>query len=446
MENQATCCELVPDDGEAFLRHLFHTAVTAADPRHILPAQLPALMPEWFAADRLPPAGRLIVIGAGKAAAAMAQAVENSLPDDRAQALAGVVVTRYGYGLPGRRIDVIEAAHPVPDLAGLRATEEVFARLAKLTPADTVLALISGGASALLAAPREGLTLAEKRAITRDLLASGASIHEINCVRKHLSTVKGGQLALRAAPARLVTLGLSDVTGDDPAVIGSGPTVADPTCCADALDIADRYRVALPPLVRDALKNGAWETPKPTDGRLAGGLFRLIGSAHEVLQKISANATLQGITPLLLGDAIEGEAREVARVIAGIALSCQRHGVPVRPPCLILSGGETTVTVRGKGKGGRNAEFLLALAVALRGAPGISGLAADTDGMDGTEANAGAFYRPAMLAGDQALGAARRCLADNDAWSWFSECGGLVVSGPTCTNVNDFRAVLIMPR
>ena len=433
-----------PGDPAGLLRAWFAEALQAADPRHFLPAKLPRLLPEWFAPDGPAPSGRLIVIGAGKAAASMAQAVEIALPPGRS--LSGLVVTRYGYGLPCRSIEVVEAAHPVPDPAGQAATRRMLETVSGLSANDTVLALISGGASALLAAPRPGLTLDAKRAITRALLASGATIHEINCVRKHLSLVKGGQLAQGVAPARLVTLALSDVTGDDPAVIGSGPTVADPTFCADALASLEYYRVEVPVVVREALAAGAWETPKPGDAGLAGTAWHLIGSAREVLQKIATNATWQGITPLVLGDAIEGEAREVARVMAGIALSCQRHGLPVRPPCVILSGGETTVTVGGSGRGGRNSEFLLALALALRGAPGISALAADTDGIDGSESNAGAVYWPEMLAGDdQSLADAARCLANNDAYRWFAERDGLVQTGPTYTNVNDFRAILVSP-
>ena len=430
-------------DPAAALRGWFADAVAAADPRRFLPAQLPRLLPEWFAPGRPAPRGRLIVVGAGKAAAAMAQAVEAALPAGRTAS--GLVVTRYGYGLPCRTIEVVEAAHPVPDAAGLAAAERLLALVSGLAADDTVLALISGGASALLAAPRPGLSLADKRQITRALLASGASIHEINCVRKHLSLVKGGQLARRVGPARLVTLALSDVTGDDPAVIGSGPTVADPTTCADALAVLERYAVEVPPQVRAALAEAAWETPKPGDPALAGSRYALVGSAHAVLQKISANAVRQGITPLVLGDAIEGEAAEVARVLAGIAHSCRRHGVPLKPPCVILSGGETTVTVRGNGRGGRNSEFLLALALALRGVPGISALAADTDGIDGSEDNAGALYLPAMLADPAARAEAMACLANNDAYRWFAARDGLIVSGPTCTNVNDFRAVLVLP-
>jgi hydroxypyruvate reductase len=371
----------------------------------------------------------------------MAQAVEVFYGD--AVAVEGVVVTRYGYGLPCRSIEVIEAAHPVPDDAGLAAARRIEDALAGLSADDTVFALVSGGASALLAAPRDGVAPAEKRALTAALLRSGATIHEINCVRKHLSRLKGGRLAALAAPAKLCTLALSDVAGDDASVIGSGPTVPDPSTCADALEIAARYGLDLPPAVDAAWRAGAWETPKPGDPVFAGSRYRLVGSGFDNLQKTAAYAAAAGVTPLVLGDAIEGEAREVAKVLAGIALSCRRTGVPVGPPCLILSGGETTVTLRGaSGRGGRNSEFLLALALALKGAPGIHALAADTDGIDGSEDNAGAIYGPQMWS-NEAQAAARDALERNDAWAWFAARDALLVTGPTCTNVNDFRAIYV---
>lgn len=428
-----------------FLRGIFSDALEAADPRTFLSGALAEILPEWFCPDHDPSSGRLIVVGAGKAAASMAQAVEAALPP-RCQ-ISGLVVTRYGYGLPCQQIKVIEAAHPVPDAAGVTATWNLLDMVTDLSADDTVLALISGGASALLAAPQPGLSLNHKREITRALLMSGASISEINCVRKHLSLIKGGQLAARIRPAKLVTLALSDVAGDDPAVIGSGPTVPDPSTCADALAILSRYQVPVSEVVRQALDQGAWETPKPGDATFVAGRFHLIGSAHDILQKISKNATLQGVSPLVLGDAIEGEAREVARVMAGIALSCQRYGAPLAPPCVILSGGETTVAVRGAGRGGRNSEFLLALAQALRGRPGIFALAADTDGIDGSEDNAGAIYSPDMLTEHDvsSFAEAMHCLTNNDAYSWFAARNALVVTGPTFTNVNDFRAILVLP-
>ena len=436
---------LKSDDAIKFLRGIFSDALAAADPRTFLPGALAEILPEWFDPDRGPSSGRLIVVGAGKAAASMAQAVEAALPPGRQ--ISGLVVTRYGYGLPCQQIKVIEAAHPVPDAAGAAAAQHVLDMVTDLSAEDTVLALISGGASALLAAPRKGLLLSHKRDITRALLVSGASISEINCVRKHLSLIKGGQLAARTRPAKLVTLALSDVAGDDPAVIGSGPTVPDPSTCADALAILSRYQVQVPDVLRQALDQGAWETPKAGDAAFIHSHFHLIGSAQGILQKISMNATLQGVTPLVLGDAIEGEAREVARVMAGIALSCQRYGAPFAPPCLILSGGETTVTVRGSGRGGRNSEFLLALAQALRGKPGIFALAADTDGIDGSEDNAGAVYSPNMLdeQDTSSFAEAMHCLTNNDAYSWFAARNALVMTGPTFTNVNDFRAILVLP-
>jgi glycerate 2-kinase len=417
---------------------LWQAALGAADARRLSAPHLAACLPSG---RELP--GRLIVVGAGKAAAAMAQAVEAHWPGD----LQGLVVTRYGYALPCQRIEVIEAAHPVPDAAGVEAASRIRIWAEGLSAKDTVLVLLSGGGSALLAAPRPGLSLVEKQAITALLLKSGATIHEINCVRRHLSTLKGGQLAALAAPARVLTLALSDVAGDDPTVIASGPTVADPSSCDDALAVLSRYRVEVPRHVRRQLEAGAWETPKPGDPRLAGGEFRLVGSGQTVLQETAQAAAALGIAPLVLGDAIEGEAREAARVLAGIAKSCQRHGTPLKPPCVLLSGGETTVTVRGAGRGGRNSEFLLALGLALRGQPGISALAADTDGIDGSEANAGAFYTPELWTQSvqRGLGAPewQGALDSNDAYTLFWQLDALVESGPTCTNVNDFRAILI---
>ena len=416
-------------DRKAFLRSLFEAAVAAADPARCVPPHLPA-----------PPKGRTVVIGAGKAAASMAQAVEAHWPGE----LSGLVVTRYGHGLPCERIEVVEAAHPVPDEAGRAAAARMLAVLAGLTSDDLVLALMSGGGSALLALPLEGVTLADKQQINRALLKSGAGIREINCVRKHLSAVKGGRLAAAAYPARVVTLLISDVPGDDPAVIASGPTVADPTTCADALAVLEKYALAVPPTVRMLLESGAAETPKTGDLFLAHGQTRLIATAQDALAAAAEAARAAGAMPLILGDAIEGEAREAAKVMAGIALSCRLHGVPARPPCVLLSGGETTVTVRGRGRGGRNAEFLLALAVALDGHAGIHALACDTDGIDGTEDNAGVIVSPDTLARAQALGLdARARLADNDAYGFFAALGDLVVTGPTRTNVNDFRAILV---
>jgi len=413
----------------ASLRSLFAAAVAAADPAACLPRHLPSA-----------PKGRTLVIGAGKAAAAMARAVEAHWPGE----LSGLVVTRYGHGVPCKRIEVIEAAHPVPDEAGQIAAARMLAVVQELTSDDLVLVLVSGGGSALLALPFDGITLAEKQQMNRALLKSGASISEMNCVRKHLSAIKGGRLAAAAWPARLLTLVISDVPGDDPAVVASGPTVADPTTCADALAILENYRIAVPPPVEDLLRSGLSETPKPGDVCFAHCETRVIATAQDSLAAAAEAARAAGVTPLILGDAIEGEAREVAKVMAGMAKSCALHGVPVRPPCVLLSGGETTVTVRGQGRGGRNAEFLLALALALDGAPGIHALAGDTDGIDGSEDNAGALLSPDSLRRARAAGIdARARLADNDGYGFFAALGDLVVTGPTRTNVNDFRAIWV---
>jgi hydroxypyruvate reductase len=411
------------------LRRLFDAAIAAADPALCVPPHLP---PD--------DGGRLIVIGAGKASAAMARAVEQNWSGP----LEGMVVTRYGHGVPCERIKIIEAAHPVPDAAGEAAALSIFEQISRLTVEDRVLALISGGGSALLAAPAPGVTLAEKRALTSALLRSGASIGEINCVRKHLSALKGGRLAAAAWPASVLTLAISDVPGDDPAVIASGPTVGDPTTCADALKVLDFHHIAIPSDLRCRLESGELETPKPGDPRLVNSAFRLVASPRQMLEAAAAEAQRLGITPLILGDAIEGEAREVGKVMAGMAKSCGQHGFPAKTPCVLLSGGETTVTMQGDGRGGRNTEFLLSLALALDGAPGIHALAADTDGIDGSEDNAGAFIDPTTPARAKAAGLDLRArLANNDAWSCFSQLGDLLVTGPTRTNVNDFRAILI---
>ncbi|NJD26310.1 MAG: glycerate kinase [Betaproteobacteria bacterium] len=416
-----------PTDG--LLRALFGAGLAAADPAICIPPHLP------------PDDGRrLVVVGAGKASAAMAAAVEAHWRGP----LSGLVVTRYGHGVPCQRIEIVEAAHPVPDAAGEAAAARILAMVSGLAADDSVLALISGGGSALLAAPAEGVTLAEKREITRVLLRSGAAIGEINCVRKHLSAIKGGRLAAAAWPAPVLTLAISDVPGDDPAVIASGPTVPDPTTASQALAVLDFHGVAVTPDLRRRLVVGELETPKPGDPRLAASEYRLIASPHQMLLAAAAEAQQRGITPLILGDAIEGEAREAGKVLAGIARACGEHGFPARPPCVLLSGGETTVTVRGEGRGGRNTEFLLGLALALAGAPGIHALAADTDGIDGSEDNAGALLRPDTLARARAAGLdGAALLAANDAWGFFAGLGDLVVTGPTLTNVNDFRAILV---
>ena len=411
------------------LRRLFDAAVAAADPAVCVPPHLP---PD--------DGGRLIVIGAGKASAAMARAVDDHWPGP----LAGLVVTRYGHGVSCARIGIVEAAHPVPDDAGEAAAARILGKISGLTVTDRVLALISGGGSALLAAPAEGVTLAEKRALTTALLRSGAGIGEINCVRKHLSAIKGGRLAAAAWPASVLTLAISDVPGDDPAVIASGPTVADPTTAVDALEVLDFHGITISAELRARLASGALETPKPGDPRLARSEFRLVASPRQMLQAAAAEASRLGITPLILGDAIEGEAREVGKALAGMALSCGRHGFPAKKPCVLLSGGETTVTLKGGGRGGRNTECLLGLALALDGAPDIHALAADTDGIDGSEDNAGAFVAPETLARARTLAVdPRQRLADNDAWGFFAALDDLLVTGPTRTNVNDFRAVLV---
>lgn len=411
------------------LRRLFDAAIAASDPALCVPPHLP---PD--------DGGRLIVIGAGKASAAMARAVEEHWSGP----LEGLVVTRYGHGVPCERIEIVEAAHPVPDAAGEAAAARILQRVSGLTRGDRVLALISGGGSALLAAPAESVVLSCKRAITSALLKSGASIGEINCVRKHLSAIKGGRLAASAWPASVLTLAISDVPGDDPAVIASGPTVPDPTTADEALAILDFYAIDLPGELRQRLASHELETPKPGDWRLTKSDYRLIASPRQMLEAAADEARRLGITPLILGDAIEGEAREVGKAMAGMALSCARHGFPAGRPCVLLSGGETTVTVRGKGRGGRNTEFLVGLALALGGAECIDALAADTDGIDGSEDNAGAFVTSDTLrrAREQGIDMRQR-LADNDAWYCFSRLGDLLVTGPTRTNVNDFRAILI---
>ncbi len=416
----------------ALLLDMLNAAIKAALPGHCVPPHLPP-----------PPRGRTIVVGAGKASAAMARAVEEHWPGE----LGGLIVTRYGHAVPTTHIEVVEAAHPVPDAAGRAAAERILAMVQGLTADDLVLCLISGGGSALLTLPAPGLTLADKQAVNRALLKSGAAIGEMNCVRKHLSSIKGGRLAAAASPAHVVTLLISDVPNDDPSVIASGPTVADPTSVADALAILEKYRIDGPSAVLDHLRRGADETPKPGDRRLARSEVRLIATPQQSLEAAAAVAHAAGFAPLILSDSIEGEARDVAMVHAAIARHCANHAQPIAPPCAILSGGETTVTVRGKGRGGRNAEFLLALAVAFDGEAGIDALAADTDGIDGTEDNAGAVIGPDTLRRAAKCGlSAKKLLADNDGYSFFSALGDLVVTGPTLTNVNDFRAILVAPR
>jgi glycerate 2-kinase len=421
-----TADALLPD---ALLQDLFQAALSAVTADRRLPGALPP-----------PPKGRTVVVGAGKAAAAMAKAVEDHWPGP----LSGLVVTRYDHDLPTSRIEVAQASHPVPDAAGRDAAARILAMVQGLTADDLVLCLISGGGSALLALPAPGVSLEDKRAVGRALLKSGADIAEMNCVRKHLSAIKGGRLAAAAHPARVVSLLVSDVPGDDPSVIASGPTVPDPTSVADARAILAKHGITPPPAVAAYLEEGADETPKPDDPRLAGVVTTIVATPQDALEAAAALARARGFAPIILGDAIEGEAREVAKVHAGIARQIARHGQPAPAPAVILSGGETTVTVRGSGRGGRNVEFLLALAVALDGHPGIHAAAFDTDGIDGTEDNAGAILRPDTLARAAALGLdAKAFLANNDGYSFFKALGDLVVTGPTRTNVNDFRAILV---
>ncbi len=413
----------------AFLRRLFDAAIAAADPSVCLAGHLP---------DRK---GRLLVVGAGKASAAMARAVEKHYP---AGSVEGLVVTRYGHGVSCRHIEIIEAAHPVPDAAGEAAAVRILERVTGLREGDLVLALISGGGSALLASPAAGVSLSEKRAITASLLRSGASITEMNVVRKHLSAIKGGRLAAAAWPASVLTLAISDVPGDDPATIASGPTVGDPSTCGQALQILERYGIAVADRLRQQLENGDLETPKPGDFRLARSEYRMVASPVGMLKRAAELARTAGVTPVILGDALEGEAREVGRLMAGVARSCRQHGWPAQPPCVLLSGGETTVTLRGQGRGGRNTEFLLGLSLALAGLPGVYALAADTDGIDGSEDNAGAGVAPDTLHRASAIGVdVRQALDGNDAWGFFSALEDLLVTGPTFTNVNDFRAILV---
>ncbi|HEX3348541.1 MAG TPA: glycerate kinase [Acetobacteraceae bacterium] len=412
------------------LRQIFDAAVAAADPRIVLARHLPP-----------PPRGRCVVVGAGKSAALMAAALEEAWPD---VPLGGVVVTRYDHAVPTRRIRVIESSHPVPDANSERGAREVLAAVRGLGPDDLVIALMSGGASALMALPAEGLTLADKQAVNRALLASGANISEMNCVRKHLSAIKGGRLAAAAAPARVVTLAISDVPGDDPAVIGSGPTVPDPTTFADARGLIAHYGIAVPPQVVARLTAEADETPKP--GTLPHATFALITTPSVALAAAADTARGLGLTPLVLGDALEGESRDVGIVMAGIARGVRRHGTPLPPPAVLLSGGETTVTIgtAGAGRGGRNTEFLLGTAVALQGDPGIWAIAGDTDGIDGTEDAAGAIVTPDTLTRAHAAGIdPRAALAGHDSYGLFAAIGDLVRTGPTLTNVNDIRAVLI---
>ena len=436
----------------AFLEHLFQTAIQRALPLHNTAAYLPE-----------PPRGRTLVLGAGKAGGAMAQAVQALWPVDKP--LSGLVVTRYGHipasDVKNPRIEIVEAAHPVPDAAGLAAAQRMLALTHGLTADDLVLCLISGGGSALLTLPCEGLTLADKQRINQQLLHSGADIAQMNCVRKHLSAIKGGRLAAACGPARVVTLAISDVPGDDPAIIASGPTVADATTCADALQILKRYNIEIPGPVAQMLENGALETPKPGDALFIRHTLHTIATPQQSLQAAAEAARAAGLEAYILSDEMEGESREVGKVHAALARAVARGQGAFKKSCVILSGGETTVTVRNQsegsrngrgeaqqvrpGRGGRAGEFCMGLAQALQGQPGVWALAADTDGIDGVEDNAGAFVAPDTLARAQALTLNLSDHLDrNDAYGFFEPLDGLVTTGPTFTNVNDFRALLIL--
>ena len=432
------------DHPEQHLRQLFDAAVDAAQPAHVLPPHLPA-----------PPKGRTVVVGAGKAAAAMVYALEAHWPADAP--VSGCVVTRYGHTPPrpeglAARIEIVEAAHPVPDAAGLAAAQRILALTEGLGADDLVICLISGGGSALLTLPMDGVSLADKQAINHALLQSGANIAEMNTVRKHLSRIKGGRLAAACAPARVVTLAISDVPGDDPAIIASGPTVADPTTCEQAWQVLQRYAIAVPARVAQALSQGdaSWETPKPGDARLAGNTVKLIATPQQSLQAAAALARSWGLRAYVLSDAIEGESREVGRVHAALARAAAKGQGPFERPCVILSGGETTVTIlprapgAARGRGGRAGEFCMGLAQGLQAQSGVWALAADTDGIDGVEDNAGALVTPDTLSRARAAGVSLDDhLARNDAYGWFEALNDLVVTGPTHTNVNDFRAIWV---
>ena len=429
-------------DPQSFLRQLYDAAVLRALPLHNTAAYLPP-----------PPKGRTVVLGAGKAGGAMAQAVEALWPADKP--MSGLVVTRYGHtpprpsGVP-ERIEVVEASHPVPDAAGLAAAERILALTQALTEDDLVLFLISGGGSALLTLPAEGLTLEDKQRINKDLLNSGANIGEMNCVRKHLSRIKGGRLAAACAPAQVVTLTISDVPGDDPSVIASGPTVPDVTTCADAWAILQRYKIDVPAAIETALKAGALETPKPSPAWDKQPVH-LIATPQQSLDAAAELARAAGLNAYVLSDELEGESREVGKVHAALARAAAHGKGPFQKPCVILSGGETTVTIRKqtpgtpKGRGGRAGEFCLGLAMALQAHSSVWAIAADTDGIDGIEDNAGARVSPDTLARAEAAGVkATDCLDRNDAYGFFEAVGDLVVTGPTHTNVNDFRAMLVL--
>ena len=419
-----------PFNPQDLLKSMFDAAIEAAQPVHCIPKFLPET-----------PRGRLVVIGAGKASAAMAKVFEDHWPGP----FTGLVVTRYGYKVPCERIEILEAAHPVPDEAGLQASKRILETVSGLTPDDTVLFLISGGGSALLTLPFEGISLADKQAVNRELLRSGANICEMNVIRRHLSSIKGGRLAAACHPARVVNLLISDVPGDNPIDIASGPTVPDPTTCEDALALVKRYGMNLPASAMDVLTSGRGESVKPGDPRLVRVETHLITTPQIALEAAARVARAAGVTPHIMGDSIEGEARDVGKVMAGLARQVATRQQPFTPPCVLLSGGETTVTLRGDGRGGRNVEFLLSLGVSLDGLAGVHALAGDTDGVDGVEEIAGGYLAPDSL--QRAWGKGIRpkdALANNDGHGFFSALGDSVITGPTLTNVNDFRAILIL--
>ena len=427
-----------------FLKSLFDAAVAAADPINSLPAHLINL-------QNSPPKGRTIVLGAGKAGGSMAKALEEFwfkyLPE---KPIEGLVITRYGHSVDCKNIDIIEASHPVPDKAGVRGAERLFSLTHNLTKDDLVICLISGGASALLSLPAKGITASEKQDLTTQLLRSGATIHEINAVRKHLSAIKGGRLAKAIAPAKILTFCISDVPGDRLDMIGSGPTVGDPTFFADALNVLNKYNIQASANILNHLHTASDETPKPNSEIFNNCQNILVATPQMALEAASKVAISSGVTPLIIGDSIEGEARDVASVHAGIISQILRHNQPATAPLVLLSGGETTVTVRGSGRGGRNVEFLLALATKLKERSNthlnrVSAIACDTDGIDGTEKNAGALYLPDTIERAYAADLSPEdYLNNNDGYTFFEKLGDLVETGPTLTNVNDFRAILVL--
>ena len=419
-------------DPRKFLKSLFEIAVAKAQPRECVPQYL----------SKLDFTERTLVFGAGKASAAMAQAVEQYT----SAALEGLVITRYGYAVECQQIKIVEAGHPVPDKQGMRAAASILNTASELTEKDSVLCLISGGGSSLLSLPAPGLSLEDKKGITSKLLKCGATIHEINCVRKHLSAIKGGRLAVACSPAHLLTLTISDVPFDDLSIIASGPTVADPSTFEDALKILSKHDISEPKAVLKHLENADDETPKPGDSRLQNVENYLIATPKQSLQAASRAVSEAGIKPLILGENLEGESRDLGKIHAEKALQIQKNGNPLSPPAVILSGGETSVTVKGSGRGGPNTEFTLSLLQELRGQDGIWAIACDTDGIDGTEDNAGAFISPESFKKSEKLGLdPSDYLSNNDSYSFFHELGDLISPGPTMTNVSDFRAILVLP-